>query len=166
MPLRLVTGRLPGQPHRGMTRERRAALFLIGLLLAATVVRFLWFGLERLFDGPDAECGGAVGSWPAGPLFFVVAAATGLSLLFIPIGHRIHRRGALLANSGALFVVSAASALFVLGWWIAGHSPAGSCGGVAGYFGPLLPIALVGLVAAFLFVDTLHGGHEQPLAED
>ncbi len=141
-------------------------LVLLAVVLAATVAQFLWVGLTRLFDGPSATCDRSVGSWPSGPLIFLVGGVLGLALLSIPIGRRLHRKGALLVSSGTVLVVSLASVVFILGWWIAGHSPSSACGSVTGFFGPLLPMALIALIAGFLFLDTLHGGHAQPLAED
>src|SRR3954462_6745024 len=128
--------------RRGLTRERRAALWVLAVVLAAVVLQFLWVGVTRLLEGPDAGCDRSVGSWPSGPLTFVTGGVLGLALLSIPIGHRLHRKTALVISSGAVFVVSVASVLFILGWWVAGHSPSSACGSVAGYFGPLLPLLL------------------------
>lgn len=152
--------------RRGITRERRAALIVLALLLAALVIQFLWVGVSRLLDGPSAACDRSVGSWPSGPLIFVVGGVLGLALLSIPIGHRLHFKLALAVSSGTVFVVSLGAILFILGWWVAGHSPSSACGSVTGYFGPLLPMALVAHISGFLCRDTLRGGHPQPLAED
>jgi hypothetical protein len=152
--------------RRGLTRERRAALWVLAAALAAVVVQFLWVGTTRLFEGPDAGCDRSVGSWPSGPLIFVVGGVLGLALLSIPVGHRLHRRLALVISSGAVFAVSFGAVLFILGWWAAGHSPSSACGSVAGYFGPLLPIALIAHISGFLCRDTIKGGVHHPLAED
>jgi hypothetical protein len=154
--------------RRGLTRERRAALWVLAVVLAAVVVEFLWVGLTRLFEGPSAGCDRSVGSWPSGPLSFLTGGVLGLALLSIPIGHRLHRKLALVVSSGAVFLVSLGSVLFILGWWVAGHSPSSACGSVAGFFGPILPLLLVAHISGFLCRDTLkgRGGTPQPLAED
>lgn len=152
--------------RRGLTGERRAALWVLAAALAAVVVQFLWVGLSRLFQGPDAGCDRSVGSWPSGPLVFVVGGVLALALLSIPIGHRLHRRLALIISSGTVFAVSVGSIAFILGWWAAGHSPSSACGSVAGYFGPLLPIAVIAHISGFLCRDTIKGGVHHPLAED
>jgi len=152
--------------RRGLTPERRAALWVLALVLAAVVAEFLWIGASRLLQGPDAGCDRSVGSWPSGPLTFLTGGVLGLALLSIPIGHRVHRKLALVISSGAVFVVSLGSVLFILGWWAAGHSPSSACGSVAGYFGPLLPLLLVAHISGFLVRDTIKGGTPQPLAED
>lgn len=158
---------LQRQLKRGLTRERRAALVVLALVLAGVVVQFLWVGITRLADGPAAGCDRSVGSWPSGPLVFVTGGVLGLALLSIPVGHRLHRRAALVISSGTVFVVSFGSLVFILGWWIAGHSPSSACGSIAGYFGPLLPIALVAHLSGFICRDTLKGGSPpQLLAED
>lgn len=113
--------------RRGLTPERRAALWVLALVLAAVVVEFLWIGASRLLEGPDAGCDRSVGSWPSGPLTFLTGGVLGLALLSIPIGHRVHRKLALVISSGAVFVVSLGSVLFILGWWAAGHSPSSAC---------------------------------------
>jgi len=154
--------------RRGLTPERRAALWVFAVILAAVVVEFLWVGLTRLFEGPSAGCDRSVGSWPTGPLSFVTGGVLGLALLAIPLRHRLHRRGVLIISSGAVFAVSLGSVLFILGWWIAGHSPSSACGSVAGFFGPILPLLLVAHISGFLCRDTIKGkgGTPQPLAED
>lgn len=154
--------------RRGLTPERRAALWVLAVVFAAVVLEFLWVGATRLLEGPDAGCDRSVGSWPSGPLTFLTGGVLGVALLSIPIGHRGHRRTALIISSGAVFAVSLGSVLFILGWWIAGHSPSSACGSVAGYFGPLLPLLLVAHISGFLFRDTIKGkgGTPQPLAED
>lgn len=152
--------------RRGLTPERRAALWVLAIVLAAVVLEFLWVGITRLFEGPAAGCDRSVGSWPSGPLTFLTGGVLGLALLSIPIGHRLHRKAALTLSSGAVFAVSLGSVLFILGWWVAGHSPSSACGSVAGYFGPLLPLLLVAHISGFLFRDTIKGGTPQPLAED
>jgi hypothetical protein len=152
--------------RRGLTRERRAALWVLAAALAAVVVQFLWVGTTRLFEGPDAGCDRSVGSWPSGPLSFLTGGVLGVALLSVPVGHRLHRKVALVASSGAVFVVSLGSVLFILGWWVAGHSPSSACGSVAGYFGPLLPLLLVAHISGFLCRDTLKGGTHHALAED
>jgi len=154
--------------RRGLTPERRAALWVFAVILAAVVVEFLWVGLTRLFEGPSAGCDRSVGSWPSGPLSFVTGGVLGLALLAIPLRHRLHRRGVLIISSGAVFAVSLGSVLFILGWWIAGHSPSSACGSVAGFFGPILPLLLVAHISGFLCRDTIKGkgGTPQPLAED
>ena len=152
--------------RRGMTPERRAALWVFAVILAAVVVQFLWVGVTRLFEGPSAGCDRSVGSWPSGPLSFLTGGVLGLAILAIPFRHRLHRRGVLIVSSGAVFAVSLGSVLFILGWWAAGHSPSSACGSVAGFFGPILPLLLVAHISGFLLRDTIKGGTHQPLAED
>jgi hypothetical protein len=152
--------------RRGLTPERRAALWVLAIVLAAVSVEFLWVGVSRLAEGPDAGCDRSVGSWPSGPLSFLTGGVLGVALLSVPVGHRLHRKVALVASSGAVFVVSLGSVLFILGWWAAGHSPSSACGSVAGYFGPLLPLLLVAHISGFLCRDTLKGGTHHALAED
>lgn len=152
--------------RRGLTPERRAALWVLALVLAAVVAQFLWVGATRLLEGPDAGCDRSVGSWPSGPLTFLTGGVLGAALLSVPLGHRLHRKAVLVTTSGTVFAVSLGSVLFILGWWLAGHSPSSACGSVAGYFGPLLPLLLVAHISGFLCRDTLKGGTPQPLAED
>lgn len=152
--------------RRGLTPERRAGLWVFAVVLAAVAIQFLWVGTTRLLEGSSAGCDRSVGSWPSGPLTFLTGGVLAAALLSIPLGHRSHRRLMLITSSGAVFVVSLGSVLFVLGWWAAGHSPSSACGSVAGYFGPLLPLLLVAHISGFLCRDTIKGGTPQPLAED
>jgi hypothetical protein len=152
--------------RRGLTPERRAALWVLAIALGAVAVQFLWVGVTRLAEGPDAGCDRSVGSWPSGPLSFLTGGVLCAALLTVPVGHRIHRRLVLATSSGTVFVVALGSVLFILGWWLAGHSPSSACGSVAGYFGPLLPLLLVAHISGFLCRDTLKGGTHHALAED
>ena len=153
--------------QRGLTTRRRVILYLIAGALAATVVQFLWVGITRLVDGPDAGCDRSVGSYPSGPLVFIVGGVLAAALLSLPLGSRRHRKLALGISSGVVCAVSTGALLTILGYWLTGHDVPNACGSKAGYFGPLLPIGLVALMSALLCRDTVRDHYEpQPLAED
>lgn len=153
--------------QRGITTRRRVILLLVAGVLAATVVQFGWVGITRLIDGPDSGCDRSVGSYPSGPLVFIVGAVLGAALLSLPLGARTHRKLALCISSGAVCLVSTGAIVAILGYWITGHEVPNACGSKGGYFGPLLPIGAIALISAVLFRDTLRGHYTpQPLAED
>lgn len=153
--------------QRGLTTRGRIILLVIAGVLAATVVQFLWVGVTRLLDGPDAGCDRSVGSYPSGPLVFIVGGVLGAALLSLPIGSRRHRKLALSVSSGVVCAVSTAALVTILGYWLTGHDVPNACGSKAGYFGPLLPIGLVALISAVLCRDTVRDHYTpQPLAED
>lgn len=153
--------------QRGLTTRRRVILFVIAAVLAATVLQFLWIGVTRLLDGPDSGCDRSVGSYPSGPLVFIVGGVLGAALLSLPLGARTHRKLALSISSGVVCLVATASVLYILGYWLTGHDVPNACGSKGGYFGPLLPIGAIALISAVLCRDTVKGHYTpQPLAED
>jgi len=152
------------------TSQQRLARSAVLVVLAAVAVLFLWTGVSGLLAGPDnslgrpLDCGRSEGVFPSLQLGFLTIGTVSLAMLGLPLFGRLHRRGGLLLTSGVAAVVAIGSAVTILVWPFVGAtdiSPA-PCGVVLGYFGPLLPILPLAVIAGALLTETLRG----PLVHD
>ena len=145
------------------TAQQRLARLAVLCVLAAVAALFLWVGLYGLLAGSDTslgeafDCGRSEGVYPSLQLGFITIGTVSLAMLALPLFGRIHRQGGLLVTSGIAALVGVGSVVTILVWPLVGNTDiaAAPCGIVLGYFGPLLPITPLAVIAIALLVDTL-----------
>lgn len=150
--------------------QQRLARSAVLVVLTAVAVMFVWVGVYGLLQGPDnslgrpLDCGRPEGVFPSLQLGFLTIGTVAMAMVTLPLFGRLHRQGGLRLTSGVAALVSVASAVTILVWPFVGGTDISPvpCGIVLGYFGPLLPILPLAVIATALVRETFRG----PLVHD
>ncbi|WP_028659886.1 hypothetical protein [Nocardioides insulae] len=152
------------------TTQQRLARSAVLVVLAAVAALFIWTGIYGLVQGPEQslgrplDCGNPEGVFPSLQLGFLTIGTVSLAMLALPAFGRPHRRAGLLVTAGVASLVSVVSAVVIVIWPLVGSTDiaARPCGITLGYWGPLLPILPLAVIATALLFETLRG----PLVHD